>query len=108
MFGRGLFDFRTREEKERDFDAFYKKVLPGGEEQKKRLRERLSQEFPGKDGTYIFTFYLSVKELMLDDGELGFWEAAKTAARRLTEARLDLEEMGRLKRVMEEDMGEER
>lgn len=105
MFGRGLFDFRTKEEKERDFDAFCKKVLPGGEEQKKRIRERLSAEFPGKDGTYIFMFYLSVKELLLEDENRDFWKAARTAARRLTAVRLDGEELERVRRVMEEDMG---
>lgn len=107
MLGRGMFDFRTREEKERDFDAFYKKVFPGGEEQRKRVKKQVEGEFPGREGAYVFTFYLSVKELLLDDRELGFWEAAGKAARRLSAVGLNRAALERLKRVMEEDMGRE-
>ena len=51
--GSGVFDFRSKEERERDYKAFYKRVFPGGEAQKERVRSALAERLPGEELSLI-------------------------------------------------------
>ena len=47
--GMGMFDFRSRAERERDYQAFFKRVFPEGEPQRQRVERTLRERLPGED-----------------------------------------------------------
>lgn len=63
--GSGVFDFRSKEERERDYKAFYKRVFPGGEAQKERVRSALAERLPGEEITFLLMYYITLKDAMV-------------------------------------------
>lgn len=70
--GSGVFDFRSKEERERDYKAFYKRVFPGGEVQKERVRSVLAERLPGEEITFLLMYYITLKDAIVLDDELDF------------------------------------
>ena len=85
----GVFDFRSKEERERDYKAFYKRVFPGGEVQKERVRSVLAERLPGEEITFLLMYYITLKDAMVLDDELDFYEAAAQAQRIPCQAALE-------------------
>ena len=80
----GVFDFRSKEERERDYKAFYKRVFPGGEVQKERVRSVLAERLPGEEITFLLMYYITLKDAMVLDDELDFYQAAAQAQRKMS------------------------
>lgn len=61
-----LFDNRSKEEKERDFDMYSSHIFPFGDEQKKAVRNILSSAFPKTKAHYLMMHYILIKQEYLD------------------------------------------
>ena len=69
-----MFDNRSKEEKERDYDAFSQRVFPFGDEQKKKVGDLLEVLFPKEKRKYLLLHYILIKDPLTlnekDDYEL--------------------------------------
>lgn len=101
--GSGVFDFRSKEERERDYKAFYKRVFPGGEAQKERVRSALAERLPGEEITFLLMYYITLKDAMVLDDELGFYEAADQAQRKMSVIKVTPQMLEVIREVMEQD-----
>lgn len=99
--GAGMFDFRSREEKERDYNAFFKRVFPGGEEQKERVMQRLKERVPGEDIKYVLMYYATLKDYMVLNVETDLQRAADMAFKKMRLIRVTPELLEVFREVME-------
>lgn len=69
-----MFDNRSKEEKERDYDAFSQRVFPFGDEQKNKVADLLEVLFPKEKRKYLLLHYILIKDPLTlnekDDYEL--------------------------------------
>lgn len=69
-----MFDNRSKEEKERDYDAFSQRVFPFGDEQKNKVGDLLEVLFPKEKRKYLLLHYILIKDPLTlnekDDYEL--------------------------------------
>lgn len=77
----GLFDFRSKEEKARSYEAYSKWIFPYGEEQKERITELIENIFPKLNKRHVLMYYILVKEGMTAEEALDFETAAKKVAK---------------------------
>ena len=61
-----LFDSRTKEEKERDFEMYASQIFPYGDEQKNTVKNLLKEAFPGVKIQYLMMHYILIKQEFLD------------------------------------------
>lgn len=101
--GSGMFDFRSREEKERDYKAFFKRVFPGGEEQKERVTQKLKERVPGEDIKYVLLYYITLKDYMVLNEEPDFQAAADRAFRKMRLIKVTPELLDVFRDVMDEE-----
>lgn len=73
----GLFDFRSKEEKHRNYEAYTKMIFPYGDAQKERITELLAGLFPHKDPDFVLMYYILVKAAMLQEESVDYETAAK-------------------------------
>lgn len=99
----GIFDFRSGEERERDYRAFKRRVFPGGEQQKERITGLLKKKLPGEDITCLLMFYITVKNNMLDEDGMSFEEAVKESTRKMSVIRVTPQVLQAVQEVMAED-----
>ena len=99
----GVIDFRSKEERERDYKAFYKRVFPGGEVQKERVRSVLAERLPGEEITFLLMYYITLKDAMVLDDELDFYEAAAQAQRKMSVIKVTPQMLAIIREVMEQD-----
>lgn len=99
----GIFDFRSKEERERDYKAFYKRVFPGGEAQKERVTKLLEERLPGEQITYLLMYYITLKDTMALDDELDFYDAAVRAQRQLNVIKVTPPMLEIIREIMEQD-----
>ena len=95
--GSGVFDFRSKEERERDYKAFYKRVFPGGEAQKERVRSALAEHLPGEEITFLLMYYITLKDAMVLD------DAADQAQRKMSVIKVTPQMLEVIREVMEQD-----
>ena len=76
----GMFDFRSKAERERDYQAFYRRVFPEGERQKLQVERKLRERLPGEDLPYVMMYYVTVKNWLAQDENLDFEGAAHRAS----------------------------
>ena len=76
----GMFDFRSKAERERDYQAFYRRVFPEGERQKLQVERKLRERLPGEDLPYVMMYYVMVKNWLAQDETLDFEGAAHRAS----------------------------
>ncbi len=76
----GMFDFRSKAERERDYQAFYRRVFPEGERQKLQVERKLRERLPGEDLPYVMMYYVTVKNWLAQDETLDFEGAAHRAS----------------------------
>lgn len=74
LFGK-IFDTRTKEDKQRDFEKYTNMIFPYGEEQRNQIFELLDQLFPKLNQKYLRMHYIIVKEQMIGESKLSFEEA---------------------------------
>ncbi len=103
--GAGMFDFRSREEKERDYNAFYKRVFPGGEAQKERVTSRLKERVPGEDVKYVLLYYVTLKDYMVLNEEPDIEKAAGQAFKKMRLIKVTPGLLEVFREVMEEEGG---
>lgn len=75
IFG-DLFSFKSKEEKERSYEAYSKRIFPYGDDQKDRIMELLSELFPKENPRYVLMHYILVKQGVTGEDAIGFDEAA--------------------------------
>lgn len=78
---RGIFDFRSKEEKERSYEAYSKRIFPYGDEQKNKVSELLAALFPAQKQQYLIMHYILIKQGMTEDEPMDFETAATKAAK---------------------------
>ena len=105
--GRGWLDFRSREEKERDYREFTERVFPGGVEHKKRVRDRLKELLPKEDVTYVFMYYVALKDLMVRRPAVTYEEAMRQVCSEIRVLRMKPEIEAAIRQVLEEDQRKE-
>lgn len=69
-----MFDNRSKDEKERDYDTFSQRVFPFGDEQKNKVGDLLETLFPKEKRKYLLLHYILIKDPLTlnekDDYEL--------------------------------------
>jgi len=60
--------FITKEERERKYKEYYRKLFPYGETQKQKIQDILQALIGKKYGTSLMMHYLLIKEAMIDSG----------------------------------------
>ena len=105
--GRGWLDFRSREEKERDYREFTERVFPGGVEHKKRVRDRLKELLPKEVVTYVFMYYVALKDLMVRRPTVTYEEAMRQVCSEIRVLRMKPEIEAAIRQVLEEDQRKE-
>jgi hypothetical protein len=73
----GLFDFRSKEEKQRSYEAYSKQIFPYGDAQKERIAELLTALFPKEKPSFVLMYYILVKAAMLEEETVDYETAAK-------------------------------
>ncbi len=101
--GRGWLDFRSKEEKERDYREFAERVFPQGPEQKKKVRARLKELLPKEDVTYIFMYYVALKDLMIRKPAMTFEAALGQVCGEIRVMKITPPVEAALRQVLEED-----
>lgn len=62
---RGMFDFRSKEEKEQDFKKYFNLIFPYGEPQREKVIGLLTELLPGYKKDYLILHYILVKEKVI-------------------------------------------
>lgn len=102
--GRGWLDFRSREEKERDYREFTERVFPGGLDHRKRVRNRLKELLPKEDVTYIFMYYVALKDLLVRRPSMTFEEGMRQITGEIRVLRMTPPIEEAIRTVLKEDM----
>lgn len=83
IFGK-MFDTRTKEDKERDFENYSNRIFPYGEKQKDKVFAILDELLPKQNKKYLRMHYILLKDEMLQEQSLSFAKAdAKIAKKTL-------------------------
>ncbi len=100
---KGFFDFRSGPERERDYQDFTERVFSGGLPHKRKVRARLSEVLGKKDVTYIFLYYVALKDLLLRRPKLTFEEGMKQVCSEIRVMKLGKAETEAIRQVLGED-----
>lgn len=76
-----IFDFRSKEEKARSYEAYSKRIFPYGDEQKEKVSEILAALFPKEKEKYLIMHYILIKQGMTEEEPMDFDKAAAKAAK---------------------------
>ena len=79
IFGK-MFDMRSKEEKQRDFEAYSKRIFPYGDSHKEKVSEILSALYPKTNIKYLRMYYILLKDETTGENAVDF----ETAAKKLT------------------------
>lgn len=74
--------FMSKEDKERKYEAYSKKIFPYGDEQRKKVSALLSETFPEEKLKYLMMHYILIKECMIGEEKLDFDTAARKIAKK--------------------------
>lgn len=73
----GLFDMRSKEEKQKQYEAYSKLIFPYGEAQRDKVQALLADMFPKQRLKYLMMHYILIKENMIGEKGLSREEAFK-------------------------------
>ena len=62
---RGMFDLRSKEEKEQDFKKYFNLIFPYGEPQREKVIHLLTELLPDYKKDYLILHYILVKEKVI-------------------------------------------
>ena len=102
--GIGWLDFRSKEQKERDFRDFSERVFSGGLPHKRQVRERLREVSGVKDVTYLFLYYVALKDLLVRKPKLSFEEGLSQVCAEIQVMKHTPGEREAIRQVLKEDM----
>ena len=74
-----IFDFRSKEEKARCYEAYCKRIFPYGDSQKSAVTELITALFPGEKQKYLMMHYVLIKQGVTDEEPLDYDIAAMKA-----------------------------
>lgn len=60
------FTYKSKAEREEEYQSYFKKIFPYGEPQKQKVLEILIELLSKKEGNHLMMHYVLVKEAMLD------------------------------------------
>lgn len=80
FFG-GLFDLRSKEDKERDLEVYTNMIFPFGDEHKEKVYNILEELLPKQNQKYLRMHYILLKEAMIGEEKLSYEEATKKIAK---------------------------
>lgn len=81
IFGK-MFDTRTKEDKQRDFENYSNRIFPYGEVQKDKVFDILDELLPKQNKKYLRMHYILLKDEMLQEESITFAEANKKIAKK--------------------------
>lgn len=81
IFGK-MFDMRSKEEKQRDFEAFSKRIFPYGDTHREKISEILSGLYPKTNIKYLRMYYILLKDEMTGENAVDFETAVKKLAKK--------------------------
>ncbi|GAA4654258.1 hypothetical protein GCM10023142_13960 [Anaerocolumna aminovalerica] len=76
IFGK-MFDMRSKDEKQRDFEAYSKRIFPYGDSHKEKVSEILTALYPKTNIKYLRMYYILLKDEMTGEDAVDFEAAAK-------------------------------
>jgi len=76
IFGK-MFDMRSKDEKQRDFEAYSKRIFPYGDSHKEKVSEILTALYPKTNIKYLRMYYILLKDEMTGEDTVDFETAAK-------------------------------
>jgi len=76
IFGR-IFDMRSKEEKQRDFEAYSKKIFPYGDVHREKISKILEELYPKTNIKYLRMYYILLKDEMTGENAVDFDTAVK-------------------------------
>ncbi|MEY8338655.1 hypothetical protein AALB16_11660 [Lachnospiraceae bacterium 62-35] len=59
--------FKSREEREKEYQEYTKKIFPYGDSQKKAVQALLKEILPKEDQTGLLMYFIQLKELLIDN-----------------------------------------
>ncbi len=74
--------FISKEERNKKYNDYSKRIFPYGAEQKKKVSSILSELFPNEDLQYLLMHYILVKERVIDEGRLDYESAFKKVSKK--------------------------
>lgn len=77
-----MFDSRSKEEKQRDYENYSNRIFPYGEEQKDKVFAILAKLLPKQNQKYVRMHYILMKEQMVQVEPLSFAEADAMIAKK--------------------------
>ncbi len=103
IFGK-IFDSRSKEEKQRDYEIYSNRIFPYGEKHKEKVFGILAELLPKQNQKYLRMHYILMKEQMVQEEPLTFVEAdAKIAKKTLLKTNPSLNSL--IKTLLEVDLG---
>ena len=81
VFG-SLFDFRSKDDKKRDYDAYSKRIFPYGDAQREKIAGILTEWFPKEKQKYLMLHYVLVKEGLTAENPVDYQTSAKKIEKR--------------------------
>ena len=99
LFG---FEFKSREERERDEQDYLYRIFPGGKEQKAAVEKELASRLPGEDKKALLLYYVLMRDAMTGRDALGF----EAAVAKLSRKQQILKASYRVREVIKEIMDE--
>lgn len=76
-FFSSMFDMRSKEEKQKDYEAYSKKIFPYGDPHREKVSEILSALYPKTNIKYLIMYYILLKDETTGDNAVDFETAAK-------------------------------
>lgn len=81
IFG-NIFNFRSKEEEEKDFKNYFQTMLPYGEAQREKLFQILTELSPKSDPHNLMMHYLLLKEYMMGSESKNYDEISARVAKK--------------------------
>ncbi len=60
------FTYKSKEEREEEYQSYFKKIFPYGEPQKQKVEEILAGLLNNNQGSRLMMYYILIKEAMID------------------------------------------
>ena len=68
-----------------------------------KIWSALAERLPGEEITFLLMYYITLKDAMVLDDELGFYEAADQAQRKMSVIKVTPQMLEVIREVMEQD-----
>lgn len=91
------FDFKSKEEREKEYQDYFHKIFPYGEPQKQKVEELLVNLLSKSQGNQFMMHYILIKEAMIDSVDKDYEAiAASVEKKRIVKLTPDLKDCVRI------------